>query len=413
MHAIVLGAFIAPSFFVNLSAAKRETAAPSVTLDQALTRAYAQRASLRAARLRVDALVYARTEAGYGPRPTLLLGATPKGDPTGGSEDLALTIPLDLFGRTDAARREAESRLGVARVEFRQTQLEVQSEVLVRFAEATTAATLRENAQLQLGIAERILRATQTRVEEGFVPGVQLQRAELEVARARRILNKRSEEARLARRRLAAALGEAGESVPSGEAIDVPRRLALDDASPASTSEVELRRAVLAESQAVRRTVRTSARPELQLETRRAPWFEGRDGIYTRLQLSIPLGKDRPLRAALQSAAARERAAQADLEESVAQSQAAIDAARIELQAAEQELQALAESVRVAQDLAERAELGLREGALNLTEALEATRTVRETEEAYAEAQRRRGVALAELLRVRGVLVPVSSEVQK
>ena len=93
-----------------------------------------------AAERRLEAVRRSRAAAGAAPSPTLFLGATGKGDPTGGSEDLALVVPLDVFGRTSAARATGDAAVQAAEAELRRAQSEVQADVLARFADAAAAA---------------------------------------------------------------------------------------------------------------------------------------------------------------------------------------------------------------------------------------------------------------------------------
>lgn len=354
-----------------------------------------------------------RSAVGAAPAPTLFLGASGRGDPTGGSEDLALIVPIDVFGRTRAARATGDAGVAQAEAELRRTQAEVQGEVLLRYADAVTADALVIVAASQNEVNARLLEATRRRSEEGYIPGVQVQRARIEADRSARTLARRQAEARSARIRLAAATGASGEIRAVGPFPDLASAVAADgtvDALP----ELQVRSAELRGATADVRVARLLGRPELQLEARRQPWYEGDSRAYARIQFSLPIfdgGRTRNERAAADE---RRRAAERALDDARLQARAALEAARVEYAESATAVGSFESTLAAARTLADRAERGLQEGAVTFTDALEATRALREVEEDLAQSRRRLAIATADLLRAGGViLAPLSTETKE
>lgn len=399
--------------FVGLSsgqAASKDHPSP-ITLDAALAQARASRPLLQAAERQLEAARRSRAAAGVAPSPTLFLGVTGKGDPTGGSEDLALVAPLDVFGRTSAARATGDAAVLTAEAELRRAQAEVQAEVLARFADTAAAEALWSVARTQNEINARLLDATRRRAEEGAVPGVQVQRARIEADRSGRTLLRREAEVRAARLRLAAAIGREGDVTVEPNAFPDLVRALPSEGSVVATPEILARSAEVRGTTADVRVARLLGRPELQLEVRRGPLYEGSNRVYPRLQLSLPLFDGGRARDERRAAEARRQGAEHALADARLLARAALEAARIEFAAAGQEVASFADTLDAARTLAERSEVGLREGAMTFTDALEATRALREVEEGLAEARRRLAGATLELLRAGGViLAPLGGE---
>lgn len=388
--------------------APTQVPAGDLTLNAALARAREARPLLQAAERRVAAARRARSAAGSPLSPTLFLGATGKGDPTGGSEDLALVVPLDVFGRVRAARSTGDAALALAEAELRSAQAQVQGEVLLRYADASAAEALVVIARTQSEIAGRLLDATRRRSEEGAVPGVQVQRAQIEADRSARTLIRREAESRAARVRLAGALGVGGEVAVRADAFP-DLGAALPGVIVPETPEILARAAEASGASADVRVARLLGRPELQFEVRRAPFYDSDNRLYPRLQLSLPLLNGRRDRDERGAAEERKRAAERSLADARIQAKAALAAARLEYAGAGGEVASYATTLAAARTLVERSEIGLREGAVTFTETLEAVRGLRDVQEELAEARRRLANATAELLRAGGIVLPALS----
>lgn len=279
-----------------------------------------------------------------------------------------------------------------------------------RFADASAAGALVAVAQTQNEINQRLLEATQRRAAEGAIPGVQVQRARIEADRSGRILIRREAEARAAELRLAAAIGRDGTvSVKAGAFPDLSQA-APSDGAVAATPEILVRSAEVRGATADVRMARMLGKPELQLEARRAPFYESSNQVYARVQLSIPLFDAGRLRNERKAAEERRTAAERSLADARLQAKAALAAAQIEFAAAGKEVASFADTLEAARILAERSEVGLREGATTFTDALEAARALREVEEGLTEARRRLASATAELLRAGGIILPSMAE---
>lgn len=380
--------------------------ASPITFDAALQQARASRPLLQAAERRLEAARRSRAAVGASPSPTLFLGATGKGDPTGGSEDLALVVPLDVFGRTSAARAAGDAAVQVAEADLRRAQAEVQADVLARYADAAASEALLEVARTQNDINARLLDATRRRSEDGAIPGVQVQRARIEADRSGRTLVRRQAEVRAARLRLAAAIGREGEVAVEANAFPDLSQALPSEGVASFTPDVQARSADVRGATADVRVARLLGRPELQIEARRSPFYDPNNTIYPRVQLSIPLFDGGRTRNERRAAEERRAAAERALADARLQARAALESARVEFAAAGEEVASFASTLEAARTLAERSEVGLREGAITFTDALESTRALREVEEGLAEARRRLASATAELLRAGGVILP-------
>lgn len=214
---------------------------------------------------------------------------------------LALSSVIELGGkrasRIDAARFE----IGVFDTERSARQLDVLAEVTRRYIDAATSIERVHLAERASALAEHTLADAERRVRAAKAPHVEVDRAEIAVARAKLAERKARAEADSARRQLAATWGATDavlDGTPIGDLdarlLDVPAvadfaaLVARLDASPdflRFASEARLRDAQLRLAQAQRR-------PDLAWSAGIRRLQESRDQAFV-AGVSIPLGSGR------------------------------------------------------------------------------------------------------------------------
>lgn len=282
----------------------------------------------------------------------------------------------------------------------------MQAEVSLRYAEAAASAALVQVAKGQTEISGRLLTATETRAKEGVVPGVQVQRARIELDRSQRALARREAEARAANIRLAAAMGREDGAEAQAEAFPDLVTLLPTEGAPLETPDLVSKQAEVRGAAADVRVARLLGRPEFQIEARRSPFYDANNTIYPRLQFSFPLFDGKRVRNEREAAESGRKAAEQSLADARLLAQAALRAARIEFAAAGSEVASFAGTLEAARTLVLRSEVGLTEGATTFTDTLEAVRALRDVEEGLVESKRRLAEATVELLQAGGVILP-------
>lgn len=378
----------------------------ALTLDQALALARQNRPAVRAAELRVEQARLQRRSL-VAPLPTRLdLQFTTNRNLYGNDDDVALSQPIDLFGRRKANRSLGNAQVQLAEANLRQTLGEVQGDVVDLYASAVASGKLVRTAAAQLELAQRLLDATAKRAEGGVVAPVQVKRVSLEVERARQTLSLRQASQTAARRRLAGALGAPTEGIVVEEFAIVP-------VAPVEIAAIALQRADLltlsaqfAIAQANVGVTQLQFRPDFEISARTSPYSYGSNGpAGLRATLSIPVfdfGRRRNDVKAGQAAAEAERKA---LDDATARAQAELDAVNVELAAANAQADGFERLLIDTRELVRVSDVGYREGATTLLEVLEATRALREVEESLIESRLRVAQAHAAYLRTTGTLL--------
>lgn len=381
-----------------------------LTLEQALATARDHRPSVRSAQLRVEQAQHQKRSL-TAPLPARLdIQATSNRELYGNDDDIAISQPIDLFGRRKANRSLGDAQIQFAQATLRQTLAEVQGEVIDRFSEAAYAAQLVRTARAQVEIAERLLDATRRRTEGGALPAVQIKRANLELERAKQTLALREANARAARRRLAGAMGltENDASVSEFPAIPVAP---MDEALLARQRPDLLQlSAQFAVAEANIGLSRVQFHPDLEISARTSPYGYGpSQPAGLRATLSIPIfdyGRARNEIKASQLSAEAERKA---LDDAIAKAKTELEAVNVELEAANAQREAFGRLLEETRELLRVSEVGYREGATSLLEVIEATRSLREVEESLVEVKLRVAQAQAAYLRTTGALLEVNA----
>lgn len=366
---------------------------------EAIHRAFASRGALANARLRVLEARRNRDAAGAYPATRLDLG---RGTPVdiGGSADLLLYQPLDVFGKSRAAARQADALVATAVAAFRQRGLDIQQEALTAYANLASAQRLLAVAQTQRDLAAQVREATAKRVAARDLAEIQSLRADVELAKADQLVTDRQAAIEAARLRLAAALGT--DDAPSDSTLPPlePPPPPTQDLS-LTRPELQSLRADQAAAEADARAARLSAYPDVEIQAGRAG-FDNPEEYGARLQLSFNLWDHGAARNLVRAADARKKAAQASYDDRLKAARKDVEAAQIELNAAQKSVQAYEKLAVSARDLLNRTQVGFELGASTLIEVIDARRTLTDGQELVVNAQLRRDLAVEGLLRAQG-----------
>lgn len=377
------------------------------SLKDALRSARAHRPAYEAARLRVAEAEAARQAVGAFPGLRVLLGHSTDAAVGGSDEDLVLSQPLDLFGRSRAARAVGTGWLLQAKAGFAQVAVDIQSEVIAAYVEAVSSAQFARSASLIVKTLRDLRSATKERVESGAIPGIQLARVDLELEQADALSELRKGGIRANLSRLAAVIG-----VVEAPALDerFPDFAGADEGSAALLSrrpDLLFLQAEARKAEAELQSARLNALPELEFQARRTPWQETNERYGLRLQLSIPVFDYGRVRAETLAATRRAEAARKALADQLLIALGEVASSKIEVGVAKDQVARYEKLVVAARTLVERLQPGLTDQATTLTEVIDATRSLRLVEESVVEAELRLAHARARYLKACGHLLEV------
>lgn len=375
--------------------------AEPLTLLDALSAARQNRASIQAARLKLEAAQTSRRGAGALPATQLAVGYTTDPEVGGTDDDLVLSQAFDLFGRGSAARAAADASILAARAELTQAEAELQFEVATLFNEAVAAAALETTARQGADIAQQLYDAIKSLVDEGRLPGVQLTRVGIERDRALLKGAQRHAEWEAAMRRLRGVAGLTGDETMVTSFQPIP------DGRETRRADLLLRDADVRLAEAAVHSVSAMYRPEFEVQARRTAWQESDARYGLRFQVNIPLVDHGRARAETGAARTMLEASRQALRDAERLADAEKAAARIELDAAGQQIEGYLRVKDAAEKLVEQSRAGFTERAVTLIELLEATRALREVEEGEIEARLRLARANVEYLRASGIILEV------
>ena len=382
--------------------------AQEVSLNDAIRSGRAKRPAFEAARLRIDQAKLSRRALGAFPATRLSLGYTSDLEVGGSDDDLVLSQPLDIFGRTNAFRRSGSALVAQAEASYRQVATDVQSEVITAYIEAATSRALVRSAEAVEAVYAQLYEATRLRVEGGIAPGFHLTKVNLDLEQAKLTTEQRRSEAAANVEKLSALIGHTEGSLAVG---DLPPIAAadVDEALLArQRADLQLLAADVQAAEAEAGVVRLGSMPELELQGRRTPWQERDDRYGLRVQLSIPLFDHGRVRAETKAANVRADAARKALEDATKLAAGELRAARIERDAAGAQVEKYQVLVSKAKELVDRLRPGLTEQATTLIEVLDSTRVLRDLEEAYVESRARHARAQARYLKATGQIIEVT-----
>jgi outer membrane protein TolC len=375
-----------------------------ITLQDAINSARNLRPAFEAARLRVVAAQQDRKALRAFPATRLLIGYSSDLDVGGSDDDLVLSQPIDLFGRTAAGRAAGDALVAHAEAEYRKVAVDIQSEVIDAYVRAAGAVQLDQTAGLVLDALERLHEATRLRVEGGVAPGVQLTRVGLELDQAKIKKQQRGAELSASLVSLAALIGSS-ESTRPGGFPEMARLLVEGVELLRQRPELMRLAADVKVAEADARLARSSAMPELEIQARRTPWQESADEYGLRVQLGVPVFDYGRVRAESKAASIRANAARRALTDAVTIAFAEIASSVIEVESASKQVVQFEALVATARELVERLRPALTEQATTLFEVIDATRSMRDIEEALIEARLRLAAAQLRYLRATGHLL--------
>lgn len=382
--------------------------AQHIGLDDALRSARSHRPLLQAANQRLSQAKQSSRALGAFPATRLSVGYTSALETGGSDDDLVLSQPIDLFGRASAFRRSGKAIVAEAEANLRQTALDVQTEVVDAYVVAISASELAKSARAVLSVYEQLHEATRLRVEGGVAPGFHLTQVSLDLEQARLRAEQRQAESEAAVRKLEAVTGIADLGTFRGEFPAIAPATA--DAAALKRQRPELltleAQAQMAEADAA--IALASGRPELEVQGRRTPWQERDDRYGLRIQLSIPLFDHGRVAAETRAAGLKAAAARKTLADALRLAEGEVGAARIEFDSAKEQVGKYERLVGLAKELVERLRPGLTEQATTLIEVLDATRVLRDLEQAHVEAKTRLAQSQARLVRATGHILEVN-----
>lgn len=379
-----------------------------LTLQEAIELARTHRATFEAARLRLLQANLSRRALGAFPTTRLFVGYTSDRETGGSDQDLVLVQPIDIFGRTSAARSSGNALVLQAEAGFRQIAADVQSDVVNAYIEAAASAELARSAASVQETLTRLYDATRLRVQGGVSPGVQLTRVSLDLGQAELRTEQRQAELRANLQRLATLVGSKEPLTVANGFPELPILQVDDTALIRQRPDLLLLAADVSSAESDARIARLEGMPELEIQGRRTPWQQAAPVYGLRLQLSIPLFDSGRVRTETRAANAKAEAARKALADSTRLAVGEIVATRIEVESAKSQVSRYETLVVTARQLVERLRPGLTEQATTLLEVIDATRALRELEEAFVEARQRQALAQARFLHATGQILGVS-----
>lgn len=357
--------------------------AQNLSLEHALETARLNRQSIRSAELGLESARFRAKALGSYPPTSIGVGLSSRSELGATDQDLYLSQPLDVFGRTAAHRRLGQATVAIAEAELQAAHLKTQSEVLTAYFEAATAERLSKVAAEIAKLAQSLHQVAVRRFEEGKVPEVQVIRAVIELERSKQTSLLRAAQATAAMKRLWGAIGKE-EPLPVDEDVVMPLSLSMDTANRPDLRSLE---AQIQEVEAAGRVASKEWLPTLELQGLRSPWREEPAAFGGRLQLTWSLldhgrnGSDRS------AAKATSESLQEAYKDARARANTELKAVTIEIEAALAQVktyETIRESARL---LVDRSQRGYVEGFSTLIDVLEATRSLREVEQELAEAR--------------------------
>jgi outer membrane protein, heavy metal efflux system len=352
----------------------------TLTLHRAIQRALNYSPALKAARLEIGAKRGEALQAGLRPNPEVALTAEDVGPDDLGEYTLEFAQAFDLGGKRVTRLRAAQLDTSVAWWEYEAARVQVATQAAQTFVDVLASQERLKVLRDSVDVADRTKQAVAARVKAGSASPIELDRAEVSVARAKAAVE--AEEARLegAKRRLATlwgsntpnfgdAEGELAKARTVPELGQVESYIERNPALAKWASEISRRYAVLE----VERAKRV---PDLKLSAG-VRQLEEVDSPSLVASVSIPLQVFDRNQGAI--AAAQTRVAKAEQEAQAAQSELVSSLAGVlsDLEVAAAQLHSIEQNVLPATETAfERTRTGYAEGKFDLLSLLDAQRLV-------------------------------------
>ena len=310
--------------------------AQTLTLAEARTRAAAGSPAVVAAQAAVTAAEARARQAGSSPNPEASLeseniaGTGPMKGFDGAETTLSIGQRFELGGKRRARATAARAEIEVARVRLAIATADLQSDVLVRYAEAQAAQARLALARDAADRAKALASAAATLVDAGREPPLRGLRAAAVAETAETKVAAAQAEAAASRRALAGLWGAAGEATPETmeQGADAPTQV-----DPTTSLDARLAAAELEAARAQIDSERAKAAPDVTVQAGVRRFEEtGDSALVVGVSAPIPI-RDRnqggvaAARADAVSAEARSRMALAAAVRAVADGQAALSAA--------------------------------------------------------------------------------------
>lgn len=372
--------------------------------SQAVQTAFKHRLAVGAARSTLDQADQERRILGAYPGIHLETGTATRPDVSGG-EDLTLFLPVDVFGRVTASRRQGRADFASARATFRQTLLDIQADVLSAYVAYVAARRLSEAGKSSWELATRLKKAADSQYDVRSISEVQHVRASFEERKARQVAIDRTAAEEAAGRRLEGALGV--ERLP-GDPVDWSQLLDLSIDGPQDWSgrpDIAALTASFDRADADRRASRLLQLPSLEVQLRRSPWSSDAEQYGARLQFSVPVWDDGASRASYRAANSRRESARLALEDRKKTALKEFEAAKIEYRAAASARKAYRELLAEAQSMLEKVQRGFELGGASVLDVVDARRNYNDTFEESIAAEQRLALAGVAVLNARGEIL--------
>lgn len=185
----------------------------ALQLDEAIAEALEHSPALHSAKAQRDATAGQRTQAGAYPNPQLGIEAENVGGngPYDGFNSAEMTYgvsqQIEMWGKRSARQDAAHFGYDVAALDAESTRLDVIRDVSTAYADAVAAQEKERYAEEQHHIAAAELKSVSRRVAEAASPLMQKSKAEITLATSRFARDEARQEARIARKQLAALMG--------------------------------------------------------------------------------------------------------------------------------------------------------------------------------------------------------------
>jgi outer membrane protein TolC len=347
------------------------------TPQRVLETAFSHRSIILSAKLKLEQARSGLRSLGAYPTTRIEFGKGTEPDVSGG-EDLLIAQPIDLFGKTRANRSVGQAAVLSAVAGLRQTQLDIQGEVLAAYADYYSANLLLDSSRTNLEIAGKVFDATKKRVDQGDLAPTQLLRANLDLNRSHQELQIREGTLRVARARFAGALGLPEASLP--DRVSDGYEFGGGQFLPDSRPDLLQANADVESAKADGRVAHASQFPDIELQFRRAP-FGSPEQYGARIQFVLPLWDWGTATNRRKSARLAELAGRASYMDRKAMSIAEVSVAKAELDSAIESSKFLDQLEKDARQLLQKEQRGFALGASTLLDVLDASRSVREIEE--------------------------------
>ena len=400
--------------FVTLLFIAHLAIAQDLSLDEALTLAHKNSATLSAATARVEGAKAHLQVADSPPNPTIAL-AQPysiKGQTGGFDEGILAAQIFELGGKRAARAGVAQGELAAIQAEQSSALASLDFAVRSAYFEALSADAQRELAASFLQVNQKFLDAGQAQFQAGDVARRDVVRAQIEVARAQGELEKAESEGENRYANLRSLLGLAADAPlhltgTLDLQIDNYDVQVLQDFAAKNRADSQGANALIKAREAAIREARSQGKPDAFVEGRKGKIYPSSNGLSVRFGIEMPLFDKGRNRAGV-------REAQAALDEQKANTQETTRALALEVTTTFNTLQSarrVVESFRKGRldqvkELLDMAQTGYEKGASSYLEVLDAQQLLRSEQTEYTRALAAFNIARADVQRALGGGLP-------